>query len=92
MGMGQGDSLEVPMPTRERRLAELAKEQTQLGADVALVPLYVSPAVVEALVALRAALIENHRFSHDCELWFQRLQRRKDGPLTDVLAALVGDA
>lgn len=79
------------MPTRERRLAELAKEQTQLGADVALVPLYVSPAVAEAFTELSVALRTTPRLYHDCELWLRRIQRTKDGALTDLLTALVVD-
>jgi hypothetical protein len=78
------------MPTRERRLAELARAQASPGTEVALVPLYVTPQAAEALEEACAHLQQNPRLYRDVELALMHLQRGKYGPLTALLGALVG--
>lgn len=53
-------------------------------------PLVVRPRVLGALCALQQTLRTTPRLYHECELFLWRLQRTKQGPLTDLLAALVG--
>ena len=63
----------------------MAGKQTTGDALVETEPVH------EALTILLEALRGNARLRHDLELWCQRLQRQRRGPLTDFLAAVVGD-
>lgn len=58
----------------------------------ALVPLMVRPEVREALGALEATLRTNQRLYHDVELSLWHIQRGKQGPLSDALAAWIRSA
>jgi len=52
--------------------------------------LVLTPRAADALEKARQTLRENSRLYHDCELFLWKLQRTKQGPLTALLAALVG--
>lgn len=58
----------------------------------ALVPLMVRPEVREAFMELEATLRTNQRLYHDIELSLWHIQRGKQGPLTDALAAWIRGA
>ena len=57
---------------------------------VELEVLELTPAVIDALDALQDALRKDTRLYHELELFLRRLQRAPSGPLTALLAALVG--
>jgi hypothetical protein len=61
-----------------------------VAAAQAPVVLRVTPRAAAALARLRQALREQPRLYHDCELFLWKLQRTKQGPLTEALKALVG--
>lgn len=57
-----------------------------------LLPLEVTPAALEALELAQEALQQDARLYQTIQLQLERWQGRKQGPLTDLLAALVGRA
>lgn len=63
----------------------MAGKQTTGDALVETEPMH------DALAALVAAMRGDARLRHDLELACQRLQRHTRGPLTDFLAAVVGE-
>ena len=65
-------------------------DQVRLGAAVEQIPLYVSPAVAEALEAAVAYLRTHPRQCEALALFLVRYQEYRQGPLTDLLKTVVG--
>jgi hypothetical protein len=83
------------MPTRERRLAALARAAATADAqatpeDAELVPWYINAQAAAAIDEACRQLRQNPHLYRDVELALMHLQRGKYGPLTDLLQALVG--
>ena len=72
------------------RAPSAAEAQIPLGAASDRALLVLTPRAADALEKARQTLRENSRLYHDCELFLWKLQRTQQGPLTDLLAALVG--
>lgn len=67
----------------------IAQPFAPVPAAIMGVPLYVRPAVLEALMDAQAMLRRDAQLRRDLELYLQKVQRSSTGVLTDVLAALV---
>jgi hypothetical protein len=57
-----------------------------------LLPLELTPAALEALELAQEALQQDGRLYEKVQLQLERWQGQKQGPLTELLAALVGKA
>jgi len=68
------------------------EDQVRLGTDVQQMPLYVSPAVAEALATAVAYLRTHPRQCEALALFLVRYQEYRQGPLTDLLKAVVGQS
>jgi len=66
------------------------EDQVRLGAAVEQIPLYVSPAVAEALATAVAYLRTHPRQCEALALFLVRYQEYRQGPLTDLLKTVVG--
>ena len=72
------------------RAPSAAEAQIPLGGASDRALLLLTPRAADALEKMRQALREHPRLYHDCALFLEKLQRTKQGPLTALLAALVG--